>query len=481
MTRVPHVLSIAGSDPSGGAGIQADLKSIAACGGYGMAAITALTAQNTRGVQAVHVPPPGVLVAQLDALAADVRIDAVKIGMLADRATIDVVRGWLAGPSGAPRVVLDPVLVATSGDRLLRAEAEGALDALLPLADVVTPNVPELAALVGAPGARTRDELSAQARILAARHGVRVLAKGGHLDSADCPDALVHPGGEMVWFEGDRIDTPHTHGTGCSLSSALATIAAAEADWVWAARLARDWLRGALAAADALDVGHGSGPVDHAHAHRAGALPPRRRAECASWWEDIAPIRADIDRDPFVVALGDGSLSQERFAHYLAQDAVYLGAYARVLAGLGEIAPSADERAFWAASARACVETEMALHRSRVAGDPPEPSPETRAYLGHLEAAAAAGDHGVLAAAVLPCFWIYDDVGRRLARASRPGHPYEDWLQTYDDPAFRDATREAIAWTQRAAHRADDAALERMREAFVVSARHERAFFAQRP
>ena len=149
MTAVPNILAIAGSDPSGGAGIQADLKSIAACGGYGMAAITALTAQSTQGVSGVHVPPASFLREQLDALAADIRIDAVKIGMLGTAEIVAVVADWLRGLDTRPPVVLDPVMIATSGDRLIDAEAERALHDLLSLADVVTPNLPELAVLTG--------------------------------------------------------------------------------------------------------------------------------------------------------------------------------------------------------------------------------------------------------------------------------------------------------------------------------------------
>ena len=174
------MLAIAGSDPSGGAGIQADLKSIAAHGGYGMAAITALTAQNTRGVSAVHVPPAAFLTAQLEAISEDITIDAVKIGMLGDAAVIDAVRSWLEKVRPAV-VVLDPVMVATSGDRLLQESAEAALHALLPLADLITPNLAELAILLREPAAADWAEALEQGKRLAALTGTTVLVKGGHL------------------------------------------------------------------------------------------------------------------------------------------------------------------------------------------------------------------------------------------------------------------------------------------------------------
>ncbi|GGH49755.1 bifunctional hydroxymethylpyrimidine kinase/phosphomethylpyrimidine kinase [Microbacterium album] len=490
MSGIPHVLAVAGSDPSGGAGVQADIKSIMACGGYGMAALTALTAQSTQGVSAVHAPPTGFLRQQLDTLASDVRIDAVKIGMLGTAAAIDTVSAWLDALPERPPVVLDPVMVATSGDRLLDPEAERALHGLIARADVVTPNLPELAALVDEPVARDWGVALRQVRGLAARHDVLVLAKGGHLDGPRCPDALVGPDGPIATFDDERIPTTSTHGTGCSLSSALATLYARERDWPWATRLARAWVRRAIEAADALDVGRpgGHGPLHHAHALWSGERPPRRSAEPDAWWEDIAALRRELDEVWFVRQLADGSLDPARFAAYLEQDALYLGAYARLLERASELAPDSAESAFWAEAARRCVTEELALHRSYLApggaddGSSPHaaaPSAETAAYLAHLERAAQAGDHAVLVAALLPCFWLYQDLGARLASVSREGHPYAEWLDAYGDPGFASATAEAIAWTRRAARAASDDRVARMRAAFETSCRHELAFFAQ--
>jgi hydroxymethylpyrimidine/phosphomethylpyrimidine kinase len=267
---VPRVLSVAGSDPSGGAGIQADLKSVAAAGGYGMAAVTALTAQSTQGVTAVHVPPASFLSQQLETLCADVTVDGVKVGMLATAEVADVVEGWLGGLSGPlrPAVVVDPVMVATSGDRLLDAAGETALRRLLDHADVVTPNTAELAVLLGEPTAVDWPDALRQATVLADRHGVLVVAKGGHLDGDQVPDALVGPGGVVVEVPGDRVRTSCTHGTGCSLSSGLVTRYARGGDWAAALRETKAWLTGAIAAGAALQVGRGNGPVDHHWATR---------------------------------------------------------------------------------------------------------------------------------------------------------------------------------------------------------------------
>ncbi|GAA4726830.1 hypothetical protein GCM10023216_16960 [Isoptericola chiayiensis] len=270
---VPRVLAVAGSDPSGGAGIQADLKSIAAADGYGMAAITALTAQNTRGVAAVHVPPPAFLARQLDTLSEDITLDAVKIGMLATADVAAVVGAWLARAASVP-VVLDPVMVATSGDRLLAREAERAVLSLLDRADVVTPNVPELAVLLDEPVATTWGAVLDQAARLAARHGVRVVAKGGHLPGDVVPDALVDPGGDVVETRARRVRTRNTHGTGCSLSSGLATRYAGHRDWAAALAGTKRWLSAALAHGEDLRVGGGHGPVDHHVWQRGTAAAP---------------------------------------------------------------------------------------------------------------------------------------------------------------------------------------------------------------
>jgi hydroxymethylpyrimidine/phosphomethylpyrimidine kinase len=261
---IPNILSIAGSDPSGGAGIQADIKAISANGGYAMAAITALTAQNTQAVTAVQMIPPAMVTAQIAAIRADIRIDAVKIGMLGDAAIIRAVSDALQGLD-AP-IVLDPVMVAKSGDRLLQAAAVAALRSMLPLAAVITPNLPEAADLLGVPEATTRDGMQAQALALLALGPRAVLLKGGHLAGDDCPDLLAGADG-MAWLAGTRHGTRNTHGTGCTLSSALATLLGQGLPLPLAAAQAKAYVAHAIAGADALSVGQGHGPTHHFHAY----------------------------------------------------------------------------------------------------------------------------------------------------------------------------------------------------------------------
>ena len=264
MARIPRVLSIAGTDPTGGAGIQADLKSIAAAGGYGMCVVTALVAQSTQGVREIHTPPQAFLRSQLDAVFDDVEVDAVKIGMLGDVETTRTVADYLAAHP-VPVVVVDPVMVATSGDRLLTADAEEALRQLVrDHATVVTPNIPELAVLTGQPEPESFETAVALGRDYARDADVNVLVKGGHLDGDRASNALVAPDGATHVAEVPRVATTNTHGTGCSLSSALATRMAlgdANSAVTWTS----DWLHEAIAHADELHVGQGHGPVHHFH------------------------------------------------------------------------------------------------------------------------------------------------------------------------------------------------------------------------
>ncbi|MEJ3651546.1 bifunctional hydroxymethylpyrimidine kinase/phosphomethylpyrimidine kinase [Actinomycetes bacterium KLBMP 9759] len=263
-SAVPNVLTIAGTDPSGGAGIQADLKAFSALGTYGTSVITALVAQNTRGVVAIQRVPAEFVTTQIDVLFDDVRIDAVKIGML-DRAEVVTAVADAMRRYRPPVLVVDPVMVAKSGDRLLAAEAVAALRSeLLPLADLITPNLPEAADLLGEKEATDELEMRAQLERLGAMCD-GVLLKGGHLESAQCPDLLLVDGA-VTELTAARIDTRNTHGTGCTLSAAITALRPQRASWVSAVADAKTYLTQALIASDRLDVGSGHGPQHHFHA-----------------------------------------------------------------------------------------------------------------------------------------------------------------------------------------------------------------------
>ena len=257
-------LTVAGSDPSGGAGIQADLKTFSALGVYGTAVLTALTAQNTRGVTGVHPVPAAFVGEQLRTLLADVTVHATKLGMLGTAEVVLEVAHVLADRPAGP-VVCDPVMVATSGARLIDDDAVSALRTeLLPLTDLITPNVPEAAALLGTAPATTPDELPDQAAALLALGSRAVLLKGGHLGGEESVDVLATSDG--VWFTTrPRVPTSATHGTGCTLSSAIAALAARSGgtDWPVLVEQARTYLQRALEGGVSLGIGSGHGPVHH--------------------------------------------------------------------------------------------------------------------------------------------------------------------------------------------------------------------------
>ena len=263
MTPVPpRILAIAGSDSSGGAGIQADIKTIAMLGGYAMTAITAITAQNTRGVQAVEALSPSLVSAQIDSCLSDIAADAVKIGMLGSPAIAAVVAERLETFAGS--IVFDPVMVATSGGVLADAGTIAAFAPLMGLATLITPNLPELAALTGMP-VEDHEAIAGAALALAARFDCAVLAKGGHAEGERVLDTLVFADGDFANFDDPRIETRHTHGTGCTLSSAIATLLAHGQPLPHAVRLARRFVRQAIASAPGF--GEGAGPLGH-HAVR---------------------------------------------------------------------------------------------------------------------------------------------------------------------------------------------------------------------
>jgi hydroxymethylpyrimidine/phosphomethylpyrimidine kinase len=260
MTAV--ALTIAGSDSSGGAGIQADLKTFAALGVYGASVITALTAQNTQTVSAIHDVPADFIAAQLDAVFADLDIGAVKIGMLSQISAIEVVAERL-DRYRAKNIVLDPVMIAKSGDRLLSPDAfERLRELLVPRALLVTPNLPEAAALTGTPMARNQAEMEVQARDLLTLGARNVLIKGGHSEGPDSIDLLVAQD-HVVRLTARRFRTKNTHGTGCTLSSAIAAGLAKGRNLVAAAQQAKAYLTAAIAGADQLKIGRGNGPLHH--------------------------------------------------------------------------------------------------------------------------------------------------------------------------------------------------------------------------
>ena len=257
--KMKTALTIAGSDCSGGAGIQADLKTMTMNGVYAMSAITALTAQNTTGVRAIQESTPDFLKQQLDAIFEDIYPDAVKIGMVASSELIHVIADRLRHYE-AKNIVVDPVMVATSGSALMKNDAvQTLIEELLPISTLVTPNIPEARVLSGLT-IQTKEDMIAAAKQIGDQYQCAVLLKGGH--SINDANDLLYANGDLHWFEGKRIDNPNTHGTGCTLSSAIASNLAKGYTLAESVQRAKDYISGALAAM--LDLGQGSGPMNHA-------------------------------------------------------------------------------------------------------------------------------------------------------------------------------------------------------------------------
>ncbi|HJH23644.1 MAG TPA: bifunctional hydroxymethylpyrimidine kinase/phosphomethylpyrimidine kinase [Paenalcaligenes hominis] len=268
-TIIPNTLSIAGVDPSGGAGVLADIKAMSAVGAYGTGVVTALTAQNTQGVKGIYPIDLSFIKQQIDVLFEDVRIDAVKIGMLGQEAVITTVVDCLSRWQ-PPHLVVDPVMVAKSGDHLLEKAATAAMrEAMLPLATVITPNLPEAGVLLDMRPAETLKEMYGVAeklrRLMADKEDRWVFLKGGHLPGSDCTD-LFYNGDQMVEMPAHRIQTKNTHGTGCTLSAALAGLLPQTDNAIQAAKIAKEYLYKAIARSGDLSVGSGHGPVNHFHA-----------------------------------------------------------------------------------------------------------------------------------------------------------------------------------------------------------------------
>ncbi|MEJ6018886.1 bifunctional hydroxymethylpyrimidine kinase/phosphomethylpyrimidine kinase [Corynebacterium sp. H113] len=527
LPSIPRVLSIAGTDPSGGAGIQADLKSIGAAGGYGMSVTTALVAQNTQGVREIFTPPQSFLTSQLNAVGDDITIDAVKIGMLGDAETTHTVEQWLYQNPG-PIVVLDPVMVASSGDSLLNSSAEASVRELAAKVDVITPNIPELAVLVEKQPAADLEEAIAQALEFAERTGTTVLVKGGHLEGKWADNAVVTGDGNVERIPTARIETKNTHGTGCSLSSALATRLGMGETVADGARWATEWLHDSIWHADKLHVGNGNGPVDHFHQLRSAAaagsarpwllnsyitsapqlsedeLPgysPRIKPAgpfTEALWNASAPIWKQILSLEFLLELRDGTLSDSSFTFYLQQDAHFLKQCSRALAMISAKAPDSADQIAWSNTSHEVLAAEAEIHRTWLGerdgsldkvdishdeyqdhANYHEASPVTLAYTNMLAATVSVRDYVVGAAALLPYYWVYAEAALRLSEHNHAWHPYSQWLNLYGGTDFVESTQLALDRVERAMAAANEPQRRLATRHYLYAFMHEREFFDQ--
>lgn len=505
---IPRVLSIAGTDPTGGAGIQADLKAIDAAGGYGMTVVTSLVAQNTQGVRTIHTPPLEFLEQQLEAVFDDVEVDAIKIGMLASSEIIEVVAAWLKKVE-VPLVVLDPVMIATSGDRLQDEDGIEALRKMLPLVNIVTPNVPELAVLGNTDVATSMEEAIEQALVIAKEYDIAVVAKGGHIDEADAGNAVVFPDGTVSFVASPRVNTKNTHGTGCSLSSALATRVAAGDDVYSALTWSTRWLRDSIVAADKLNVGKGNGPVDHGHrnrylaraartdanelpkmlssinatAHVEPVIPPAGPFTQALWDSSNGLINQALSSE-FIARICDGSLDQQDFRFYMEQDAWFLEKAFGILSIISAKAPSAQEQVIWSSAAQNCIVMKTDAHMANLDLAPEEvrditPTPITLGLVTFLQAQATLGNYVTGAAASLAGYWIYAEAANRIVQCECPDHPFHAWATAYSDSEFRETVELVMKATEDALAKSSALDIMNAGQAFVQACNHEVKFLDQ--
>ncbi|WP_297452495.1 bifunctional hydroxymethylpyrimidine kinase/phosphomethylpyrimidine kinase [uncultured Corynebacterium sp.] len=521
---VPRVLSIAGTDPTGGAGIHADLKSIAAAGGYGMGVVTALVSQNTVGVRAVHTPPVDFLVEQLAAVTEDVTIDAVKIGMLGSRALTRAVTNWVQETEPAV-VVLDPVMVATSGDRLLDEDAMGAMRDLVAEATVITPNVPELALLADVPEASDLDELIEQALDFAQKNDVIVIAKTGHLSGDEAGNAVAFPDGQVSFNSSPRIHTENTHGTGCSLSAALATRigggSAVDDALHWTTR----WLSESIRFADDLHVGQGHGPIDHGHRARRlervalrRMLPVRLNSNVAQGsfdaneieqsmeeaksffgnspelapvgpftsmlWRDLEDIIAEIGDMFSVHSLLRGDLSSEDTRFFVAQEAWYLQQIFPVLSHLATKASCPKEQVLWSSVAqealvRALELSNNTLEEASSTLEDIEPTTITQLLLDMHTSCSAFNPYRIAVTSIVAEMWISAELNAQGKSLVDEDSKIADWVGMYSDPAFVDSVKQALEVLEENMSKASEAELKTIRNIFRRAAVLKREAYAQ--
>ncbi|KAK4146900.1 Phosphomethylpyrimidine kinase-domain-containing protein [Dichotomopilus funicola] len=515
----PRILVIAGSDSSGGAGLEADQKVIAAHGCYAMTATTALTAQNTKGVYDIHQVPPTFLRKQIDAVIEDVGVDVVKTGMLASTETIETIADALTHHN-VSTVVLDPVMIATTGAQLLPPEALQALHTrLLPLATIVTPNVPEALLLLRNVNANTQnsslspdysiktvEDLETAARAIRALGPPWVLVKGGHCpfradgrvadmeglgdDGVKVVDVLVGEDPKMgeeivVQLETEYCASKDTHGTGCSLASAIASNLGKGMDMPAAVKAGCRYVQAGIRSAPGL--GGGSGPLNHFHSMYSLPFSPGHFVEYLLEHPDVAPVWDEFINHPFVLAMGDGTLPLESFKQYLIQDYLYLIHFARANA-LGSFKASTMKDIAGSAAIVTHIFKEMELHINYcksfgISKEEMENTTENSACTAYTRYVLDIGhsqDWLGLQVAIAPCLLGYGALAKQLhadPRSKRDGNTYWAWIENYVAEDYVTAVKIGSALLERHALLQSPSRIEELVKIFIHATKMEIAFW----
>ncbi|KAJ9270293.1 hypothetical protein DTO212C5_3536 [Paecilomyces variotii] len=499
---VKRVLVIAGSDSSGGAGLEADQRVLAAHECYALTATTGLTAQNTLGVQDIFVVPAQFVRKQIKAALEDIGADVVKLGMLSSAETVEVIAEALV-THAIPTVVLDPVMVSTSGSQLLPQDAvEGVRTKLLPLTTVVTPNIPEALLLLKDAGVDYEDPQNVEGMIKLAKQirklGPKcVLIKGGHLpltkerktaqksEEASIVIDVLYDGEKVALFETDFLISKNTHGTGCSLASAIAANLASGQDLERAVRGAVRFVEAGIKTS--VDIGKGSGPINHFHSVYSLPFAPGRFLEYALERPDVKAVWKDFTQHEFVTGLGTGTLPLERFKEYLIQDYLYLVHFARSNALAAYKARTMEAVA---ASSRIVlhIEEEMALHLSYcesfgITKEQIESIPETQActaYSRYILDVGQSDDWLALQVALAPCLIGYGEIAKRLYKehsSKKEGNPYWKWIENYVAEDYSEAVEIGSALLEKHMREVSPSRLEDLIKIFIRATELEIGFW----
>ncbi|WPH02779.1 Hypothetical protein R9X50_00564700 [Acrodontium crateriforme] len=500
-----RILVIAGSDSSGGAGLEADQKVIAAHGFYAMTATTALTAQNTQGVYGIHETPSEFVLKQIDACIDDIGVDVVKTGMLASANNVSVVAKALR-KHNVTQTVVDPVMVATSGAQLLPEEAVKTLcDDLFPITYILTPNIPEanlILKVAGCPPVEVND-LDGMKKLAAAVHSLGsryVLLKGGHIpltrehkvatsdDEKKLIVNIIYGEGICECIELEYQKSRNTHGTGCSLASAIACNLAGELDIVSAVSLACRYVAAGIKTSP--DLGKGSGPLNHFHSTQKMPFAPGDFIEYLLGREDVKPAWRDYTHHEFVRQMGDGSLSRDRYKHYMIQDYLYLIQFARANALAGYKSKTIDGIA-GAAAIVTHIRHEMNLHigeckelgltRDDLEGH--EESEACTAYSRYVLDIGQSEDWLALQISMLPCLLGYGMIARRLSdlqKSNPPSSPnqYLTWINNYIAEDYTAAVKTGCALIEKHAFKQSPSRIEELIKIFIHATNMETGFWA---
>ena len=465
-------LTIAGSDPSGGAGIQADLKTFSALRCYGMSVITALTAQNTQGVQAIQSLPAEFIQSQMQSVFNDIEVNAMKVGMLERREIIETVATFLRGFQNARNIVIDPVMFSKTGHLLLAEDAVEALKQLIvPLATILTPNTHEAAKLLGI-SIKNEEEMLGAALNLLALGPQAVIVKGGSCSPGN--DCLVIKGRvDPLWIRGPAINTRHVHGTGCSFSAAITSYLAQGEEVLTAVQKAKDYINGAIADGSYYQLGKGVGPVNHFYA----AWPYQYFTQKA--WLETMPLFRRIQEHPFIEKMADNSLESEIFSFYVQQDHLFLAERAKAFAILAARAPSVEVKDYLTLRAQQSWEASEGIFE-KYAIDRPSVivmSPACKDYTEYMVDIAQNGGFLEGLTAQLPCSIMYQKLGEHLRSNFLQPNKFVVWVNTYSSPERRKTVEVFVGLVDKVALSDTHENIDAAKRAFQKASQYEFEFW----